>query len=402
MNHHPFVVEGIGPDLACTTLHVTASSAEVACALAQSAGVQVVQVRRDLRAEFKARLAARPFPAALFFREMALLLRAGLTLNTALTSLREKEKHPSSARVLDQIIEAVSHGSSFSAALARHPGAFSAVACSSIEAAAGAGGLADVLDRLAQYLEQGEQLRRRVVGALLYPSLVVVVGALVTAYLMFFVVPKFAEVYRDLGPSMPWIARGLVVWAELLHAHAWAVFAVVSVPLLLLTYVAMNQSARQWWLNRFQSLSAVKARYLLYQTVQFYQGLVVLMSSGATLPHALATLSGNVGVMNRGFQNRIDHARQAIESGIAVSDALYGAGLASTVSVRLIAAGEKSGAMVQSMTRIAQMHEADLTRDMEWLLKVLEPLLMLSVGLVVGGVVLLLYLPIFELANALG
>lgn len=393
-----FLINGIGTDLSHVTLRVAAASIESAQTQAQSRGVQVVQIRRDVRAELKARLSARPFPVALFFRELTLLLRAGLTLTTALISLREKEKHATSAHVLDQILDAVNRGSGFSAALAQHPQIFSVVVCAAVQASAGAGALADVLDRLAEHLEHGEQLRRRVVGALLYPTLVVVVGALVTAYLMLFVVPKFAEVYRDLGPSIPWMARGLVMWAELLQTHAVLVYGAISVPFLVLAYLFFSETARRRVIARIQSWRVLHARYALYQTVQFYQGLVMLLGSGTPLPRALATLAAST---TEPFQTRINAARQAIESGIAVSDALFAAELASTISVRLIAAGEQSGAMVQSMTRIAQMHEADLLRDVEWLLKVLEPLLMLAVGFVVGGVVLLLYLPIFELAGAL-
>lgn len=394
-----FVVEGIGSDLARVALRVSADSSDRAQALARERGVQPTSVRRDWVAEGKARLVARPFPAALFFRELALLMRAGLTLNTSLSSLNEKEKRPSTKQVLDELIESITTGGSFAKALARHPEHFPAVARSSIEAAEGAGALADVLDRLAAYLEQGEHLKRRVVGALLYPALVVMVGALVSSYLMFFVVPKFSEVYRDLGPTMPWIARWLVVWADLLSSHRTAVYLVLALPGLALTYVLIDAGSRQRALAWLLSLGPVRARHELFETVQLYRGLVILMSSGASFARALTTMAGSA---QGEFKRRIEQSRQQIEGGAAVSDALIASGLATSVSVRLIAAGEQSGSMVQSMTRIAEMHEADLTRDVEWLLKVLEPLLMLAVGVIVGGIVLLLYLPIFELANALG
>ncbi len=386
-------------DLACVTLHVTAPSVSAAQALARQQGVQPVQVRRDWWGEMRARLHARAFPVAAFFRELALLLRAGLTLQTALASLHEKERRPAWAQVMQGLMEAVGQGAVFSAALARYPNVFPAVACSALESAQGASALADVLDRLAQHLEKSTELRRRVVGALLYPTLVVAVGALVTAYLMLFVVPRFAEVYRDLGAAMPWVARWLVVWADVLAAHRAVVYGVLLLVLGVAVGTVLHARLRVHVLGWILRWPAVRSRVALMQTVQLYRGLSMLLASGMPLPRALATLAlGSPMPMAA----QVGAARAAIESGVAVSDALYAQGLASTVSVRLIAAAEHSGGMVAAMSRLAQMHEADLERDVQWLLKVLEPLLMLAVGLVVGGVVVLLYLPIFELASVLG
>lgn len=394
-----FVVEAIDEQLACVRLQLSAPSSEHARAQALDRGAQVVRVRRDWWGELRSAMASRPFPAALFFRELALLVRAGLTLDAAFTSLQEKEKNPANALIIEGVCASVSNGASFSEALAQYPRAFSAVACAAVEAAEGADALADVLDRVSEHLEQAEQLRRRVIGAVLYPALIVVVGVLVTAYLMLFVVPQFAQIYEQLGPNIPWLANILVGWAKLLSAHTWAAYAVLGMAALVLGWASIDRRLRSAAFRWIQRLKVIELRYRLFLSVQFYRGLAMLLASGTSLPRALSTLEGNA---TPALAAQIRAARGAIDSGKEVSEALLSAGLASQVSVRLIAAGERSGSMVIAVTRIAQMLERDLDRDVQWLLKVLEPMLMLAVGVVVGAVVLLMYLPIFELASAIG
>jgi general secretion pathway protein F len=172
---------------------------------------------------------------------------------------------------------------------------------------------------------------------------------------------------------------------------------VALAPVAALVFTVADGNLRRTAVNRLLRIPFLRRRHEMFELCRVYRLLVMLTASGTSMVRALQVVRGAVSAL---YASRADRALALVERGTSVSVALREAGLATQVSVRLLAAGEQTGGMTQAMARIAEMHEQQLARDIDWALKVLEPLLMLGIGLAVGAAVLLLYLPIFELASA--
>jgi len=338
------------------------------------------------------------FPLLLFSQELLALLQSGISLVESIETLAEKEQRPETRKVLDQLIARLRQGQALSAALQQSPAAFPPLYVASVRAAERTGDLEEALARFIAYQTQIDSVRKKLISSAIYPVMLIGVGLLVTLFLLGYVVPRFSQVYADMGDKLPWMSRVLLVWGKLIEQHALA----MGIAALAAGALAVHWLARPETLQRIASwlwrIPALGSRMRVYQLARFYRTLGMLLRGGIAVVPALDMVAG---LLQSSLRTQLDQASRLVREGRPMSQAMETAGLATPIALRMLRVGERSGRMGDMMERIAAFHDEEMARWVDWATRVFEPLLMAAIGLVIGLIVVLLYLPIFELAGSI-
>lgn len=334
------------------------------------------------------------FPLALFSQELLALLEAGLNLVEAIEALALRQDH--TRPVLQSVLQSLQQGKSFSDALALQSALFPPLYIATVKAAERTGDLSQALSRYMEYHQQVSLLKKKIISASIYPVLLMLVGGLVIVFLMGFVVPKFSSVYEGTSGDLPWMSQLMLQWGGLVAQHGefmlWVALGSVTGLVLLLR----QRATRLAMLRALWRLPSVGEKLRLYQLARFYRTLSMLLAGGTPVMPALDTLHG---LLDRSLALNLTQAQKLISQGQPLSYALTVAGMTTPIGERMLLVGERGGNVAQMMARIASFYDDELARWIDWFTRLFEPLLMLFIGLVIGVVVLLLYMPIFELAG---
>ena len=341
---------------------------------------------------------ATQFPVLLFSRELLALLSAGLSLTEVIDLLVDKEQNTTNRKLLDSLRTALYQGKSLSGALRAFPDAFSAFYVATISASEHTGSLTEALDRYVRFQEQADIIKKRVISASVYPALLIIVGGLVSLFLMFYVVPRFSRVYEDIRGDVPFFSRLLLEWGKFVSTHAAVVLGGITVMIGLTTYWLTQRSSRTWLMQLVQRVPTIGERVRLYQLARLYRTLGMLLRGGIPMVTAIDMTKG---LLARELQIKLANAGREIREGVTISRAMDKNQLSTTVSSRMLRVGERSGQMGEMMERTASFMDEELARWIDWFTKLFEPLLMAFIGVVIGLIVVLMYMPIFELASSI-
>lgn len=365
---------------------------------AEVQGYRILSVKGGSAWKFKFARRDGRFPIMLFSQELLALLDAGLTLVEAMEALAEKEGHHDTKRVLDQIIARLYEGQTFSQALTQFTAAFPQLYVATIRASEKSGDMRDALTRYVGYQSQLEVVRKKLVSASIYPVLLMGVGGLVTLFLLAYVVPKFSHVYEDMGGELPLMSRLLMQWGKLLEANGWSVLIGFVITLLILGYLVSRPAFRKWLGNKLWQIPAIGERMRLYQLARFYRTLGMLLTAGMPAVVALDMASG---LLTPALRDNLRLAAQWVREGRSMSEAMEEYNLTTPVALRMLRVGERTGNMGAMMERIASFYDEEMARWVDWFTRLFEPILMALIGVVIGGIVVLMYMPIFELAGSI-
>ena len=379
------------------TIPVDADDAADARLLAQRRGYAVLEIRRPFALNPFGNRKPR-FPLQLFCQELRLMLEAGLTLSEAIQALVEKETREDTRRVLEGVRDAVSEGSSFSAALSRQPNVFPVLFAATVKASEKTGDMGEALGRYLAYQQQLDSIRKKVVAASVYPALLLAAGSLVALFLLGYVVPRFSAVYEDIGHELPWISGLMLSWGRFIQSHGIAVAALMLASVVAAVRTLTLPRVRRGLMRQLWRIPRLGERLRIYDLGRLYRTLAMLLRSGIPVVAAIRNASDLVAPE---LQTRLALAVSDIEQGHTISDAMVRHGLTTPVALRMLRVGERTGRMSDLMERIAGYYEEDMARWTDWFTRLVEPLLMLVIGAVIGTIVLLLYMPIFELAGGL-
>jgi general secretion pathway protein F len=392
-----FVVKAVRAPHAVVALQLEAADEADAKAQAAGQGYAVLAVRA--KAGLRARFAPRGhFPLMLFSAELLALIDAGLTLSDAVETLAEKEDRADNAKILKHVVAQLFEGRTLSSALASLPGAFPPLYIATIRASEKTGGLSEALSRYVDYQAQLDTVRKKIVSASIYPVLLMGVGLLVTFFLMGYVVPRFSRIYEGIGTQLPFLSKLLLQWGQLLQSHGMSVLIAVVCAAALLAHAATRPQARAWVMQRAWQIPAVGERMRIYQLARFYRTLGMLLRGGIPISQALHMV---VDLLHPALRVQLRLAAASISEGRSVSYAMEAHRLTTPVAVRMLRVGERSGRMGEMMERAASFYDEEMARWVDWFTRLFEPLLMALIGVVIGLIVVLMYLPIFELAGSL-
>lgn len=338
------------------------------------------------------------FRLLLFAQELQALLAAGLSVIESLDTLVEKDPLPARSAVLSRLAQHLREGQRLSAAMRLQPAVFPPLFVGVVQAAENTSDLPRALLRYIEYETRVESVRHQVVSAAIYPAILLVVGGGVSLFLLGYVVPRFASVYQSSGRDLPWASQLLMAWGQFAGEHAVWLFAAFVMAVSAAIWFVRQQIASGGWWRALRLLPGAKPRLEILELSRLYLTLGMLLEGGIAVQHALK-LSG--AVIDAQRQPALLAVRAAVESGEPLSIALERNGLSTTVALRLLRVGEQSGQLGHMLTRTAAFYEGETTRWIDRFTKGFEPVLMAAIGLVIGLIVILLYMPVFDLAGSL-
>lgn len=336
------------------------------------------------------------FPLQLFSQELAVLLDAGISLLEALSTLREKEASEGVRLALDGVAEAVQQGQPLSAALRQHPEAFDELICAIVAANEKTGQLAVALAQHARYLAWVESLRSRLIAACVYPAMLLLVGSAVILFLLLFVLPRFAGILDGLGNELPWGSRVLINFGQTAGAHPFLVLGAVAGLALLGVAVFRHQPLRERVQASLWTFPGLGPRLRVLALARLYRSMGMLLASGVPVLPALNIVRDVVALP---WRPAVAAAAEQIARGERFSDALEAHDLATPVARRMVRVGERSGELAAMLERAAAFHDEEAVRLTELLTRAINPALMLVMGVLIGGIIVLMYLPIFQLVE---
>jgi len=340
--------------------------------------------------------ARRAFPLRTFCQELSVLLDSGIPLYEALQTLQEKESSADVMRVLRDITTHLSQGRTFGQALHSRQDVFGALFVATIDASQRTGQVAGALRRHGEYLAWLHGLRDRLVTATIYPVILIVASFLVMGFLTVFVIPRFAQIYADIGGDLPLLSRLLLNFGQMVDNHSFVVVGLAAAAVAAVVATWRMNGVRRAFVALVWRLPQIGARVRLMELAGFYRTLGLLLEAGVPMVAALETCTGVVGA---GLGAGVTGATARVREGQRLSDSLDAEGLATPVSLRMVRVGEHSGQLGPMLERAAAFYDEELARFAEWIGKVVNPVLMLVMGVVIGGVVILMYLPIFQIAD---
>ena len=391
------VVQGRG---APQTLELEAHSVEEARQQALQIGYTVLSLEAasgDWKGLFSRSIGRRSsVDLTVFVEQLRDLLVAGLSLIEAFEALR-RGAAGETARMLEAIGQDLQGGRRFSDALSRQP-RFPPLLVALVRASELTSDLPETLSRYLDHERRVAEVRHRVVSTSIYPLLLIGVGGLVLLFLFFYVMPRFARIFEGMNGDLPWSARLMVGWAHLLAQYGDVILVVLGSALAGIVALAASARFRARGIAAFMSWSPLRERLHTYFLARWYRATGMLVSGGIPLPEALGLSQGLLPAVLSAGGLRVE---QGVREGLAPSRAHVLAGMATPIAEQLMVAGERIGDLGSVLTRIAQFHESDVSRALERTMRALEPIVMVAIGLGVGVVVVLMYLPIFELASAI-
>ena len=361
-------------------------------------GLEIISIRQHWRLSAQRRRKDPPFDLLLFSQELRSLIDAGLSLIEALGALSRKEISSDKRGLIDALIRHLREGKPFSMALQEFPSIFPSLYIALVSASEQTGDLASALGRFIGYRSQMDAIRKRIVSAAIYPSLLVGVGGLVILFLMSYVVPRFSRIYEDFGQNLPFMSRLLMQWGSLVQTHGLqvlmglVVFGAIAVP------VFKRKVGWRALRRKLLSHRVLRNRVQTYALSRFYRTLGMLQQGGIPIVIALGLAKSLLG---EELQLHLDRVVTDVRAGVALSEAMERQNLAPPVASDLLKVGEKTGDIGEKMIRIADFYDEDLSRWTEWFVRLFEPLLMLGIGLFIAFIVVLLYMPIFELSGSI-
>jgi type IV pilus assembly protein PilC len=337
---------------------------------------------------------------AVFTRQFATMLDAGLPLVQCLEILASQQPNKQFKKTLTEIREDVEGGSTFAAALRRHPKAFDSLYANMVEAGEAGGLLDTILNRLSVYIEKAMVLRRKIRGALIYPSTIVTVAIAVVAFLLVFVIPTFQAMFAGFGVALPLPTRIVLEASRLVREHLMVGIGLVIVAVLGVRFFYRTERGERVIDALLLHAPVFGALIRKASVAKFTRTLGTLTASGVPILTGLDITAKTAG--NKVVEEAVLKTRANIAEGKTIAAPLQASGVFPPMVVQMISVGEQSGALDAMLEKIADFYEGEVDQAVANLTALLEPLLMVFLGVVVGGVIIAMYLPIFKLISVAG
>jgi type IV pilus assembly protein PilC len=379
------------------TATIDASSRDDVIAQLRKQRLSVVKIDQDA-AKKVGRGAIKTRDVVIFTRQFSTMINSGLPLVQALTILAEQTDNKALAEVTKKVVFDVESGNTVADALSKHPRAFTNLYVNMV-AAGEAGGILDtILLRLATFLEKNDALVRKVKGAMIYPAVIMSVAAIAVVVLLIFVIPVFAGMFASAGQALPLPTRIVIGASGFLRSYWWIIGAIVITG----GYLGKKYYATppgKLVIDRFMLRMPVLGDVLRKSAVsRFTRTLGTLISSGVSILEGLEITAKTAG--NRVIQDAIMQSRSSIAGGDTIAQPLQKSKVFPPMVISMIAVGEQTGGLDEMLSKIADFYDEEVDAAVSNLLSLLEPIMIVFLGVVVGGMVVAMYLPIFDMVNA--
>jgi len=345
------------------------------------------------------RSSVKPVSVALFARQLSTMIHAGLPMVRSLRSISRDHEDKKLAKILNQVADDVQKGDSLSTALAKHPGSFGEVFVSLVNTGEVSGTLDKIMDQTATYMERAETLRLKVQAALRYPIFVVSFALLILVAMVVKIVPMFSGIYARFRVELPWPTRILLAISNAVVGNLLIVTGLLVFGVGMFLYFAQTERGKLWIDRTKFNLPLFGPLIRMYAVTKFSRTLGILTSSGTQILYALRVIRVVPG--NKVLERGIDQIRSHVEGGEALAHAMEETGVFPEMLVQMTATGEETGKLDEMLARTADFYEQRVTSQVDGLSSLVEPIAIVVLGGMVGLMLLALYLPIFNLGQAM-
>lgn len=361
---------------------------------------KIVGKGKEIKLSFSFGRKVKQHSIAIFTRQLATMIDAGLPLVQSLEILSSQQESKVFKNILREIRESVEGGSTFAGALKNHPKTFNDLYTNLVVAGEEGGILDNILTRLANYIEKAEALRKKVKSAMVYPAVIVSVAVIVVMILMIFVIPVFEQMFKSAGQVLPLPTLIVLTISKLIKNNV-----IFLIPILVILYYIFKkyyqtENGKTVVDHLLLKLPVFGPLFKKISVARFSRTLGTLVSSGVPILDGLNIVSKTAG--NKAIETAILNARTSIREGETIAEPLNRSNIFPPMVIQMISVGESTGALDSMLSKIADFYEEEVDVAVNNLTSLLEPFLMVFLGIVVGGIVVSMYLPIFQMASAVG
>jgi len=340
----------------------------------------------------------KPKDIAIFTRQLATMMKAGVPLLQAFDIVGRGNANGSVTKLLNDIRLDVETGTSLSAAFRKHPMQFNALYCNLVEAGEAAGILEQLLDRLAVYMEKTEAIKSKIKSALMYPISVLVVAFIVVTVIMIFVIPRFKEVFTSFGADLPAPTLMVIAMSEFFVKYWYVIFGGIFGGLYFFFESWKRSEAMQMFMDRLMIKMPIFGALIEKSVIaRWTRTLSTMFAAGVPLVEALDSVGGAAG--NAVYAKATEKIQQQVSAGTSLTTAMGNANLFPTMVLQMSSIGEESGSLDHMLGKAADFYEAEVDDMVAGLSSLMEPIIIVILGGIIGGIVVAMYLPIFKLGS---
>ena len=362
-------------------------------------GITVTKVKKQSAFASKGKITDKDI--TLFTRQLATMMKAGVPLLQAFDIVGKGHSNPAVAKLLGDIKADVETGSSLSASFRKYPLYFDALFCNLVGAGEQAGILDTLLDRLATYKEKIMAIKGKIKSALVYPISIIVVAFVITAVIMIFVIPAFKDLFSSFGADLPLPTLVVMQISDIFVTWWWAIFGSIGGALWFFFYTWKRSEKMQSSMDRLMLKLPIVGVIIEKATIaRFSRTLSTMFSAGVPLVEALDSVAGASG--NRVYFDATKRIQSEISTGTSLTVAMQNANVFPNMVLQMTAIGEESGALDSMLSKVADFYEAEVDDAVGAMSSLMEPVIMVVLGVLIGGLVVAMYLPIFKMGQVVG
>lgn len=362
-------------------------------------GINATKVKKQSAFKNKGKVSDKD--VALFTRQLATMMKSGVPLLQAFDIVGKGHSNPAVSKLLGDIKADVETGSSLSAAFRKFPLHFDQLFCNLVGAGEQAGILDSLLDRLASYQEKILSIKRKIKTALMYPISILIVAFVITAVIMIFVVPAFKELFSSFGADLPGPTLVVMAISDFFVAYWWAIFSAIGFGLWFFFYTWKRSEKMQSTMDRIMLKLPIFGEVIRKATLaRFARTLSTMFAAGVPLVEALDSVAGASG--NRVYYDATKKIQSEISTGTSLTVAMQNTSVFPNMMLQMTAIGEESGALDSMLSKVADFYEEEVDEAVDGLASLMEPIIMVVLGVLIGGLVIAMYLPIFKLGQVVG
>jgi type IV pilus assembly protein PilC len=366
-------------------------------AMLRRQGINPTRVRKQTKSIFQTKKKITPKDISVFTRQFATMVQSGIPIVQGIEIVAKGHENPSVQQLLTTVKQDIESGTTLSNALGKHKLYFDALYCNLVQAGEQAGILDDILQKVATYKEKIEAIKGKIKSALFYPAAVIVVAFVVTAILLIFVIPQFESMFKGFGAELPALTQFVVNLSKFMREYWWLIFGSLGGAVGFIAYTYKRSEKMQHSVDRLILRAPVVGEIVKKATIARYaRTLGTMFAAGVPLVESLDSVAGAAG--NRVYYEGVMAIKNEVTTGTHLRVAMESTGLFPNMVVQMVAIGEESGELDKMLGKVADFYEQEVDDAVESLSSLIEPMIMAFLGIVVGGLVIAMYLPIFKLA----
>jgi len=392
-----FQWEGMNQKRVASSGEIEAPSLSQARATLRQRGLRVTKIKRKPKPLFSSTKPIKPVDISFASRQMATMIGAGIPIAQTLRAIGKGHENGSVEKLMLELSREVESGTSLSIALSKHPQYFNRLFTSLTEAGEESGKLDTMLDRVATYNEKLEAIKSKVKSAMMYPTVVLFVSVLVTILLLLFVIPQFESLFSGFGADLPALTRTIVDMSEWMQANWYYFIGGAILIVIIFSYAYKRSEKMQFTMDRILIRLPVFGVILKKSALaRFSRTLAIIFSAGVPLVDGMNTVGAATG--NRVYQKAVNDVKNDISTGRSLEQSMAETGVFPNMMLQMVASGEESGDLETMLDKVADFFEREVDDAVDALSSIIEPLMIVLLGGIIGTMVLAMYLPIFKMA----